>query len=293
MKKLRVCTRAIPSHLSRGIHRVANALERYAPDWVEIVQDPDEADVQVVHVIGHGSLEGAEKRDIAVIQYCLQTTEDARPEAWLPTWTRARVVWSYYDLFEYMKQRNVPYEEASAMKFYYAGLGVDMDVFQPSMPLRKTYLMGTSGYIADTEAVGECYRAVSRLERRLLHLGPAELNLGPGVTYMLGVPDEVLADVWSQCSFIAGLRRIEGFELPAVEGLACGARPVMFDAPHYRRWFGEHAEYVPEVGPDELVEHLVELMSKPVRPVTPAERSLVAQTFDWKTIVTRFWEAMR
>jgi hypothetical protein len=292
--KLRVCTRAIPKTLSRGIHRVADALERYAPDWVEIVQEPTEADLVVIHTIGHGSLDLKITCDYAMIQYCLLTTEDARPEAWLPIWKKARAVWSYYDLKEYLSSRlSNAYSESIAPNIYCAPLGVDTEIFRPSTPLRKHYLIGTSGYIAETEGVLECYRASTTLGQKHFHLGPPEINLGPNCSYMLHVTDEVVADRWSQCSFVAGMRRIEGFELPALEGLMCGARPIMFDAPHYTRWFKEHAEYVPEAAPEEVYQSVLEIVSKRVRPVTLAERTQVAHQFDWKTLVTGFWEAVR
>jgi glycosyltransferase involved in cell wall biosynthesis len=285
-----------PATLGRGLHRVAHALARYAPPEIEIVRTPEEADLIVLHVIGHGSLDGWAFRDdqkIAAIQYCLLTTEDSRPEAWLPFWQRCTAVWSYYDLFDYMLKREHLLTPDPPFNFYHAPLGVDGDVFFPATPARKRYSIGTSGYVAETEGVKECYAACRALGRDLFHLGPP-LGLGTGVLYMHNIGDDDVAELWSQCSFVAGLRRIEGFELPALEGLACGSRPIVFDAPHYRKWFGEHAEYVPEVGFDEVVEAIKEILSKPVRPVTPAERSHVLDTFDWKTLVHGFWqEALR
>jgi hypothetical protein len=293
--KLRVCARALPEHLSLGIHRVANALIRYAPDWVKLVDDPDTADLRIGHCIGIQDMEAwCAKGPYALVQYCLLTGGGSREE-WASLWKGARAVWSYYDLNEFLR----PLREQSTcgcgdgINFYHAPLGVDTSVFRPSMPARKPFLIGTSGFIAATESVEECHEVVKRLGRRQFHLGPTEMELGDDVTYMLRVPDAAVADMWSQCTFVAGLRRIEGFELPVLEGLACGARPIVFDAPHYSQWFGEHVEYVPEVAPAELVDALMEIMSKPVRPVTPAERSLVAATFDWKKLVAGFWEAVR
>lgn len=290
----KVCCKAIPDGLSIGIKRVAHALERNVPDWAEIVDDPMEADLWIVHVIGHGSMEVAKdfERDIAMIQYCLLTTEDSRPEAWLPYWNRSKAVWSYYDLFDYLQKRAVPFLDAQAMNFYHQPLGVDGRVFRPETPIRKRFLIGTSGYVAETEGVKECYAVARALERDHFHLGP-DLNLGPGTVYVKGCPDDVLSTLWSQCSFVAGLRRIEGFELPVLEALASGSRPICFDVPHYRHWFGEHAEYVPEVGFDDLVGHLTYVMTQPVRRVTPAERAEVLKKFNWDTLAKGYWEAIR
>lgn len=293
MTKMRVCTRALPESLSRGIHRVAAALERYAPDWVEIVHDPDQADLRIGHCIGiAGMEEWCAKGPYALVQYCLRTGGGSAVE-WSKIWRNAKAVWSYYDLEDFLNESICTPDAFGRRGFYHAPLGVDGEIFTPSMPLRKNFLIGTSGYIAETEGVLECYRASQALGRMHFHLGPKELGLGPGVTYMLNIPDEIVADAWSQCSFVAGMRRIEGFELPAIEGLMCGARPIMFDAPHYTQWFGEHAEYVPEGPADEVYEAVLKIVSRPVRPVTPAERTLCAQKFDWKKLVTGFWEAMR
>jgi hypothetical protein len=178
----------------------------------------------------------------------------------------------------------------SGINFFHAPLGVDARVFKPSFPMRKMFLVGTSGYIAETEGVRECHAVAQRLHEQMFHLGP-DLKLGTGITYVTSIPDSLVAEFWSQCSFVAGLRRIEGFELPVIEGLLSGARPVVFDAPHYTNWFGEFAEVVPEVDVDQVTEHLFNIMSRPVKSVTPAERSHAAQLFDWKTLVTGFWEA--
>jgi len=293
---MKAFVKCVPASLGKGLHRVADALARYAPPEIEIVDDAVTADLVVIHCIGHGSMQGWAIRDdqrTAMIQYCLLTTEDSRPEAWLPHWQRARVVWSYYDLYDYMLKRGHLITPDPPFNFYHAPLGVDGTVFRPAEPARKRFGIGTSGFVADTEGVKECYAACKATGHNLFHLGP-QLGLGPGVLYMHNISDDDVAELWSQCAYVAGLRRIEGFELPALEGLACGSRPIMFDVPHYRRWFGDHAEYVPEVGFDEVVAAITEILSKPVRPVTPAERTHVLELFDWKKLVTGFWqEALR
>lgn len=305
MNKIRVCVRAIPGDLSKGIHRVAYALARYAPDWVEIVDSHLKADVWVLHVIGHGSMTEAQKhidsgRTLAMIQYCLMTTEDSRPEAWMSWWRQSKLVMTYYDLPKFVAQHGT-FDEARHFGAHIVDhvmmtpLGCDASVFRPGRPLRKPYLIGTSGTIAETEGAIECHDACTRLDRRQFHLGPQMPfgDSGAAVAFMQNCPDTQLAEFWSQCSYVAGLRRIEGFELPAIEGLLSGARPIMFDAPHYTRWFGEHAEYVTESSPDEVTDQLTEIMRGRVRMVTEQERAKVSMMFDWQTIATEFWERLR
>lgn len=274
--------------MSLGIKRVVTALKAYKPDSVTLVETPEEADLHIVHMVGNGQKPACQTgRPYAMIQYCMRTTETPFAQDWVSLWQNARAVWSYYDLLSIALEDGA---ETSGVQFYHAPLGVE-SVFRPSFPVRKCFLIGTSGYIADTEGVRECAAVATRLGRRQFHLGP-DLGLGNNVMFATGLEDELVADFWSQCSFVAGLRRIEGFELPVLEALMCGSRPIVFDRPHYRQWFAEHAEYVPEVAPDELVDRLYAIMSKPVRAVTPAERSQVARTFDWKMITAGFWEAV-
>lgn len=265
--------------LSQGIHRVAQALRTYAPDWATVVDDPEQADFRIGHVIGiHGMQEWVARGPYALIQYCYSTAGGSTDE-WQALWADAKAVWSYYDL------RSV------CPRFLHRPLGVGR-IFQPSVPARKRFIIGTSGYVADTECVMECYGAAQAVGAMQFHLGP-NLNFGPGVIFAHGIPDAQVAEFWSQCSFVAGLRRCEGFELPALEGLMCGARPVMFDAPHYRQWFNDFAEFIPEGSPREVEASLTELFSRPVRPVTAIERAEAARRFNWKQLATEFWEALR
>lgn len=122
----------------------------------------------------------------------------------------------------------------------------------------------------------------------MLHLGP-DLKLGPGVEYHLDIPDRKLAGLYSMCQFVAGLRRCEGFEMPAAEGLLCGARPIMFDAPHYRAWFDGLAEFIPETDAASVTNALEGLFREGAVPVSQSEKWDARGRFDWQRLVTGFW----
>lgn len=273
--------------MSRGIKRVRDALSIYRPEGVMIVDSREKSDLEIIHTVGWGSLpENFGDRRYAIIQYCAKTTEDPDPQRWLlEVWSGADVVWSYYQLDEYVKHL----ARADDLNLYHAPLGVDGSIFRPIGEGRRSFKIGTSGYIAETESVGECARAADKISGATAHLGP-DLGLPGRISYNEGLSDDGVARLWSSCERVAALRRVEGFELPAIEGLACGARPVAFDAPHYTRWFGEHADYVPEVSADDLVPLLAELFAKPPRPVSEAERKAVLERFDWKMLAQGFWE---
>jgi len=277
--------------LSMSLTRVQAMLERYAPTTVQFVNNILDADLVVVHAIGFHDVKEYIKdivdhgQKYVIVQYCFRSTAGNALD-WLPMWEDAQLVWSYYDLPAALAADSKGKKSAD-FHFYESPLGADGDVFKPS-PRRRHYLIATSGYVAETEGVNECAAAAQRINRPMFHLGP-EMNL-KGVTCSLGVNDVTLARMYSECEFVAGLRRCEGFELPAAEGLLCGCRPIVFDAPHYRKWYADFAEFVPEGTFDVTTDALEAVFRAGARPVTPDERAHAVEFFNWQTIVTRFWE---
>lgn len=288
--------------LGRAMTRITMALAAHAPKDVRLVSTIQAADVVVHHVIGLRNLHPTtdlpelvkeQGKPYVVLQYCLRSTETADPNVWVPLWSGARAVWSYYDLESYARQDGylAPGQDLP-FRFYHAPLGVDGSVFQQTPGLDGRFLMATSGYVSESECVGECAQAVKNVGGKMFHLGP-DLKLGEHVECRVGISDKALVDAYSQSAYVSGLRRGEGFELPMLEGLACGARPITFDQPHYRGWYGEHAEYVTEAEPAAVRESVEEILRKPRRAVTEAERKAVLRRFDWKDIADGFWEVCR
>jgi hypothetical protein len=269
---------AAPTNLSRAMFRVEEQLANYAPAGVRIVKDSP--DMVVLHVIDSDQV--AEAVDVyldagikvAIIQYCLKTAKRSDAAFWKPIWEKCELVWSYYDI-------------PDAPRFYRSPLGVS-ETFVPRGFARLNLAM-TSGYVAESECLTEVARAVTNNGGAMIHLGPA-LGLPADVQYYKDISDVQLSKLYSMCRFVMGLRRGEGFELPLAEGLLCGARPVTFDQPHYRAWFSEFAEFIPEGSPEEVTEHLKALFASDPRPVTAEEMALARQRFNWETICRGFWE---
>lgn len=275
---------------SRAMVRVAKALEKYVPAGVRVVPRVGDADLVVAHVIASDALvSGRQFRQkgqrYAAIQYCLTTSSLPNVEDWLEYWANAEVVWSYYDL-----------GVASALcgfRFFHAPLGLD-DAFRAVVSEgRRERLVVTSGYVAGpgAEAIEEVWRAAGLLGMKALHVGPsnvAGMAKVPGWHAVSNLRDEDLANLYRRAEWVSGLRYVEGFELPAAEGLACGARPILFDQPAMRQWYGDGALYVPECHGEELVDRLASLMSVPW-PVSGEERKRALDSFDWSSIVPGFW----
>lgn len=270
--------------LSRSIHRVAKALTTHAPKGVEIVDKRRRADLEVLHVVGRGGITDLD-RPFAAIMYCVRTTETPSTAAWLPLWSSARLVFSYYDLHALAEADGVSLD---GVVTYRSPLGVDANVFKPR-DVARDLAIGTSGFVAETESVSEVAAAARLVKGQHFHLGPRE-NVPGADLYAHDVTDEELATWWSRCRYVSGLRRQEGFELPAYEGLLCGARPIVFDAPHYTAWLGESARYVPEVEPEELALRIAEIIARDPEPVSEVEREHFVELLDWGRIAGEFWE---
>lgn len=279
-----------------SIRRIVQAIGRYAPRDVKIVPSRDLADLVIHTVVGvqnfhHTSLpdliaaDRAAGRQYAIVQCCLRSTERAEPSFWLPIWRDAAVVWSYLDLLLFTGGR-------ADFPFYHEPLGADPNVFQmPATDYPRPFTMLTSGYVAESEGVLEAADAVQRVGGKHMHLGP-ELVQGNHTTFLTGISDAHLAAVYARCQYVAGLRRCEGFELPAAEGLLCGARPVMFAADHYRRWFGDWARYVPEADAETVTAAIAEIIRTP-QPVSEAEREAAVSMFSWERVVSGFWQRVQ
>lgn len=287
-----------PANMSKAMKRVADALERFAPHGVECVRRERDAQLVVIHAIGTCAINHATKltshgKRFAIIQYCLRTTQQPDTQAWVDTWRRSVGVWSYYDLVRACHEDRTTLPLGLERRMLLAPLGVD-EAFRASDERGPSkFIILTSGYVAETECVSECWAAARAVGRRVFHLGPPRQFTDHDtrhVTFGHGIDDGALAMAYRASDFVAGMRRVEGFELPAAEGLLCGARSVMLNRRHYRDWFGAWAEYVDEAEPDVVTRQLVELFERERRPVGDEAITAARERFDWGAIARRFWE---
>lgn len=103
------------------------------------------------------------------------------------------------------------------------------------------------------------------------------------------ISDADLVQVYKQTRYVSGLRRIEGFELPVIEGISCGARPIVFDGEHYE-WYDPWAIKIPEGTRHEVELALRRIFLSPYEPMDAADVGAVRYAFDWQRIISGFWE---
>lgn len=260
--------------VNHGISRVADAIKKYSPKDIEFVDHEKSADLVIIYAFGQRrKVEkrikwiGERGQKFAMMQIAVRSTANPNTVDWIPMWTKAEAVWSYYDLKALIDED----KQMCLFNFYYAPLGVDADLFRDYGHQRSYKIV-----VGDNrdESVSEVVRAA---KGNVFHLGT-------------GITDEEVVSGYARSEWVSGLRRKEGFEMPVLEGLLCGARPICYDKPHYRHWFNGLAEFIPEDHPEEVVKSLEKLFAFGATPVTNIEKEFVTNRFDWKPIIEGFWE---
>lgn len=278
---------------SRGIGRTAGMMERHAPAHVQFTNHERGAQVVVIHV--HGERDAVRRtvtharqngRRYAIVQHVLKSSQKPDAKEWQDIWAGAEVVWSAYDLRAICKQDGA----SLGAPFYHAPYGGDANVFSAPLTYPRRFVLGTNGTALNTESMWECYHAGLSVNRPQFHLGTAIPAMDGLVEVRDGISDAEVAQYWGQCEFVSGLRHIEGFELPAVEGLLCGARPILYDAPHYRQWYDPWGVFIPpHEGRNDRRRAIAAVLRGGARPVSAEEREAAARFFDWKPLVAGFW----
>lgn len=293
-----------PQTNSRGILRVRDALVRYLPPTVELVDSIENCDLAILHIYGRhttmmhkiGWLKSKGKK-YAMIQYCIRSTMRPDTKSWLQMWDGAEVVWSYYDIPELMAEDvsggkpviKAGIELARAVSnFYHAPLGVDAEVFQDEQFKSRPYLIAATSQHALSESVRECAFATKEVGGEMVFFGH-ELRRGSDIICKSGLPDSEMAVEYSKSQYVSGLRRTEGFELPVIEGAICGCTPIVFSKSHYWQWFKEFAIFIPEGSRDEVIKSLVEVFKSERKPITNEQKYLIRERFNWETIIKDFW----
>lgn len=275
--------------------RIADALTRYAPDNIEIVHNRDDSELEILYAvnsdtISHVNLLKSQGADYAVIQCCLAAEGVSDISQWANIWKDAVLVYSYYDLHRHVSDVD--------FNFYYAPLGIDqafIDGDHKPNGAHRRYVM-TTGYVSHprAEAIEEVWLAAEKCDLSVIHIGPEKVegvsHKPANVTCVEGVGDKRLATYYSHAKYVCSLRHVEGFELPAAEGLACGARGVTFDQPDLIWWYeGTGAVFVKESSGDVLIDRLTRLFQSEWVGVSEDNRSTLLNRMDWKKIADGFW----
>jgi len=268
--------------LSKTIQDLSNPLS----SQYQITCSPERADIVILHVIGLEAIEEANRlisqgKKYIVIQYCGCSGDDLSP--WHLLWKNSLFVWSYYDLSSHA--------QSQGFRFYYAPLGID-EIFTipPSQSIKRRNRIMTSGYVShpSQEPIQEVWLAAERLGIEIVHLGPSNVtgvtHYPDNIIFIGGISDNGLRDYYHSCKWVSALRHIEGFELPAIEGLSCGARPLCFPQVSIQYWYGGYPWYVRESTGKNLADSISQFLLANDY-VSQSETKEVRKIFDWTRII--------
>ncbi|MHC4748318.1 MAG: hypothetical protein ACYTFW_00445 [Planctomycetota bacterium] len=281
-----------------AITRVRNALKQYAPAGLEFIEDPGEFDVDLLVMNINGRCGRTKRRiakarnygaEIIILQISLLSTINPDVRDWMPVWDIAKMIWSYYDLPQIAIDQGV--EPTFADKFYRAPLGADSETFKPSGAEKKyRAITVTRGYL--TESTREIIRAIRQAGGEIAYVGPHMEGLEHvhELHQFENVSDEKLADLYSSSYYVCALRRNEGQDLPAAEGLLCGARPIVFDRADQADWYGEFSVVIKETGRDQIERDLATIFKEHPEPeVHRYEIEKAKEVFSWQKFAEGVW----
>lgn len=284
---------------SPAMTRIADALTLHKPANVEIAPSRESADICLLYVINRDAIPFCEDlhrrgRHYAILQCCLDTSGASREE-WAETWENSSLLWSYYDL------------RGRAPNVLYSSLGVSSPFIDYPMVnclghrLRRVI---TSGHVSGpgAEEIDLVWQAARKMKIDITHIGSTRvIGAGDrpidstGVNFTGHITDDQLAFLYSSSEWVAGLRYVEGFELPIAEGACCGALGIAFAQPAIIDWHGNCYDYPPyNLSEHESTEtnyrELCSIFEYPrIQPPPPEALLDARQRYDWAPIAREFW----
>lgn len=155
--------------------------------------------------------------------------------------------------------------------------GVAKAVIHPRQENKEKLVVhvGTFSERKNVKMIVDCYLQSSPNEHKLvlcgnvdknLELTTTDLNKIEGIEVRNGVKDFELAELLAKAQYVVSASSYEGFDLPILEGLANGARPILSDIPVHRELYSGVAIFFDHKNPDELTEEFRSL-NKPSKAV--------------------------
>ena len=195
-------------------------------------------------------------------------------------------------------------------------VGVDPDLFKPDpqVPRQPNHLLTTASADAEMKGLKFLLGAMAKLRAegrdvRLTVIGRAkpggpsdklitELNLAPFITFVSGVPDERIVELYAQSEVAVVPSLYEGFSLPAVEAMASGTALVATTGGALKEVTGTDGETVLQCEPgnaDALAHVIRQALDDPElrARIGAAGRERVSQLYTWRQSAVRTVEQYR
>jgi len=276
--------------ISRAMERIRKAFIQYAPQGTEFVNEPAADTIHCIHYIGQNPRE-----DTCKIFGSIMDTPT------LPKTARYIIFQHFFNFF-------YPQYEADYRKLVENALliiththefvnypcqlievpwGYEPETFYvTNTPKRFTIL--TTGYVASSEAIDAVFKACYSTMTSMVHVG-GKLDpcwVTPTFTRFENQTDDQLRELYNQARFVSGMRREPSYEMPIIEGYACGAQPICFKHAATERYFKDFAIFVPNKDVETLTQELMEIFRRPIE-VQP--KTEILERFYWRNIMDKVW----
>lgn len=290
------------------MRRIRNALLRYAPPGVVLTDSPRGADLHILDFVGqHPEIEDRVlhpqtglMRDIpslpvcrnyVIIYHCpppagpVETAEKEFAELdYRPLFENAKLVIGFRDPAEEGGWGKLDWTK---INYFLTPWGYEDHLFFYAGE-EKRILCVMTGYVSEPEALREVWAAARIAGGTVVHVGGSiGLDGMEGYMRVEGISDEELRRLYASSLYVNAIRKEGGFELPGIEGAACGAQPIYADLPCYRRWFDDIGLFV---DPAEVMEGVARIFTMKVRREGIEEK---VRRFEWRKIAPRIWEEVR
>jgi len=125
----------------------------------------------------------------------------------------------------------------------------------------------------------------------------AQPGMADGIDHVTGIDRHKLAALYRQARLVMMPSEAEGFGLPVLEALACGAIVLASDLPVFREVGGDVACYAPTGNVEAWTARALEILSDPDKAPLPSQRLKWAERFTWRqharTITDAYMELLR
>jgi len=257
---------------------------RYAPPHIEFIDSPTEANLQVIDIAKLADFRNISCKNFIINFHCRGEWSEENIQDYLPYFKKAIMVYSHLDL-----QKELP----ELTNFVRGPWGTNHRNFFNVANNRHEFIILNTGVVPQSEGIYESIAAADDVNKKLFHTGPNLMIKNKSYHVckkFLSV--EQLRYMYNSCSYTSGMRRIEGFEKTVAEGLLCGSRPICFDTPLFRYWYGDLVEYVKEGTQKETVIDIIKIFKGDYRVVTEKEREIVRKSFSWMNVAKQYWTSL-
>ena len=268
-------------NLGKAFDRISKAFHQYSPEWIEWVSDPTISEMEILHAVGGGEVIPIENCISAGLKTIIiqHTYFTSGYYDWPKLWEEANLTVSFHDLTKYTDKK---------FNFLHCPWGADKNTFYTTTSIRNRKVF-TTGHVASTECIDKLYAACVLSNKDMYHTGE-DFKFGSRYHFLPYIEDNELRQILNESQYISCLRDVEGFEMMGIEGLFCGATPIIPNIDTYD-WYSKYSKVIDMKG--NIVDQLVSILNEDPKEITLPELEEIRNTFDWKTIVTNIFTKIR